>query len=56
MATSPYVVGSRPVHIHVVTRGDKTERIECNSPYCDDVTLDPAIHTPIIQGREPWRK
>lgn len=58
MATkSEFVVGSRPIHVHVIPN-DKggADSIECNSPYCDDMALDPRKYTPVVQGREPWRK
>lgn len=56
MTKSKFVIGDRPIHVHVVqTEGGDALRIECNSPYCDDMSLDPREHPPIVQGREPWR-
>ena len=56
-ALKNFVHGSRPSHIHVVEEKDGTVvRIECNSPYCIDMSADPRELEPVIEGREPWRK
>jgi len=55
MKDKPYVHGSRPIHVHTDSDG---ERWECNSPYCNDMEMDPPEKggpQPVILGNEPWR-
>jgi len=48
MAKSNFVIGSRPVHTHRLPEGD----LECNSPYCDDMTAHPKDQE---NQRAPWK-
>lgn len=53
-----YVHGSRPVHVHVCPGEGEIHRWDCNSPYCDDMSMECPTHggpTPVIQGYEPWK-
>lgn len=49
MAKSPYVFGTRPSHTHQV----EGKEIECNSPYCNELSALPEHQ----EGqRPPWSK